>query len=160
MIKAFISHSSKQKKDFVEPLVELLGRDSCIIDCYDFQAAYETLEQIYNQMEKCSIFVFLVTKESLESDWCKKELARAYDKLNNSDLLRFWPFIIDENVKIEDTPEWIHKTKCYNLKYFKTPLALAREIEQKFREIIWRENSYLMNKETLLVGRNSDIDAF
>ena len=160
MIKAFISHSSKQKKEFVEPLVELLGRDSCIIDCYDFQAAYETLELIYSQMDKCSIFVFLVSKESLESDWCKKELARAYDKLNNSDQLRFWPFIIDENVKIEDTPEWIHKTKCYNLKYFKTPLALAREIEQKFREIIWRENPYLMNKETLLVGRNSDIDAF
>lgn len=105
MIKAFISHSSKQKKDFVEPLVELLGRDSCIIDCYDFQAGYETLEQIYNQMEKCSILVFLVSNESLESDWCKKELARAYDKLNNSDQLRFWPFIIDENVKIEDTPE-------------------------------------------------------
>ena len=128
MIKAFISHSSKQKKDFVEPLVELLGRDSCIIDCYDFHAAYETLEQIYNQMEKCSIFVFLVSKESLESDWCKRELARAYDKLNNSDQLRFWPFIIDENVKIEDTPEWIYKSKCYNLKNFKTPLALAREI--------------------------------
>ena len=160
MIKAFISHSSKQKKDFVEPLVELLGRDSCVIDCYDFQAAYETLGQIYLQMDKCSIFVFLVSKDSLESDWCKKELARAYDKLSNSDQLRFWPFIIDENVKIEDTPEWIHKTKCYNLKYFKTPLALAREIEQKFREIIWRENPYLMNKETLLVGRNSDIDSF
>lgn len=160
MIKAFISHSSKQKKDFVEPLVELIGRDSCIIDSYDFHAAYETLEQIYSSMGKCSIFVFLVSKESLESDWCKKELARAYDMLNNSEQLRFWPFIIDENVKIEDTPEWIHKTKCYNLKYFKTPLALAREIEQKFREIIWRENPYLMNKETLLVGRNSDIDAF
>ena len=68
MIKAFISHSSKQKKEFVEPLVELLGRDSCIIDCYDFQAAYETLEQIYRQMEKCSIFVFVVSKESLESE--------------------------------------------------------------------------------------------
>ena len=27
MIKAFISHSSKQKNTFVEPLVELLGRD-------------------------------------------------------------------------------------------------------------------------------------
>ena len=160
MIKAFISHSSKQKKDFVEPLVELLGRDSCIIDSYDFQAAYQSLDEIYKQIDKCSIFVFLVSKDSLESEWCKKELARAYEKLSNSELLRFWPFIIDEEVKIEDTPEWIHKTRCYNLKYFKTPLALAREIEQKFREIIWRDQPYLRNKETLLVGRNSDIDAF
>lgn len=160
MIKAFISHSSKQKKNFVEPLVELLGRDSCIIDSYDFQAAYESIEQIYSCIDKCSIFVFLVSKDSLESDWCKKELSRAYDKLSNFEQLRFWPFIIDENVKIEDTPEWIHKTKCYNLKYFKTPLALAREIDQKFREIIWQENPYLRKKENLLVGRNRDIDSF
>ena len=160
MIKAFISHSSKQKKNFVEPLVELLGRDSCIVDSYDFQAAYESIEQIYSCIDKCSIFVFLVSKDSLESDWCKKELSRAYEKLSNFEQLRFWPFIIDENVKIEDTPEWIHKTKCYNLKYFKTPLALAREIDQKFREIIWQENPYLRKKENLLVGRNRDIDSF
>lgn len=160
MIKAFISHSSKQKKNFVEPLVELLGRDVCIIDSYDFQAAYQSLDEIYRQIDKCSIFVFLASRESLESEWCKKELARAYEKLSNNEQLRFWPFIIDENVKIEDTPEWMHKTKCYNLKIFRTPRALAREIEQKYREIIWRENPFIRNSETLMVGRNSDIDTF
>ena len=160
MIKAFISHSSKQKENFVKPLVELLGRDSCVIDSYDFQAAYKSLDEIYRQMDRCSIFVFLVSKDSLESDWCKKELAHAYEKLSNSQLLRFWPFIIDEDVKIEDTPEWIHKTKCYNLKLFKTPRALAREIEQKIREIIWNENPAIRNYETIFVGRNSELDDF
>ena len=33
MIKAFISHSSKQK-DFALELVNRLGRDYCKIDCY------------------------------------------------------------------------------------------------------------------------------
>ena len=35
MIKAFISHSSEQKL-FVKDLVETLGRDYCIVDCYNF----------------------------------------------------------------------------------------------------------------------------
>lgn len=160
MLKAFISHSSKQKENFVVPLVELLGRDSCIVDAYDFDAAYKSLDEIYKNIEECTVFVFLVTKESLESEWCKKELERSYQKLSAGDKMRFWPFIIDEEVDIKDTPEWIHKTDCYNLKYFKTPKALAREIEQKFRTIIWKENPALQRKETLLVGRNSDIDLF
>ena len=52
MIKAFISHSSKQKKDFVESLVELLGRDSCIIDSYDFEAAYKSIEKLLQDISK------------------------------------------------------------------------------------------------------------
>lgn len=60
MIKAFISHSSKQKEEFVEPLAELLGRDSCIIDAYDFESSYKSLDEIYRNIDKCSIFVFLV----------------------------------------------------------------------------------------------------
>ena len=159
MIKAFISHSSKQK-GFVEALVERIGRDSCIVDSYDFQAAYKSLDEIYRFIDKCTIFVFLVSKDSLESDWCKKELAKAYEKLSTNEQFRFWPFIIDKEVKIEDTPEWMHKTNCYNLKYFKTPIAMAREIEQKFRSVIWRDYPSIRNMETLMVGRNDDIDIF
>ena len=36
MIKAFISYSRAQK-NFASELVELLGRDYCIFDCYDFE---------------------------------------------------------------------------------------------------------------------------
>lgn len=160
MIKAFISHSSKQKEEFVEPLAELLGRDSCIIDAYDFESSYKSLDEIYRHIAKCTIFVFLVSKESLASEWCQKELTRAYEKLNAGDQLRFWPYIIDEEVDIKETPEWIYKKNCYNLKYFRTPIALARDIEQKFRSIIWKEKPELERRETLIVGRNNDVDTF
>lgn len=53
MIKAFISHSSKQK-DFAIELVNYLGRDYCIIDCYNFESAYKTIDQIYNFIEEAS----------------------------------------------------------------------------------------------------------
>ena len=64
MIKAFISHSSKQKKEFVEPLVELLGRDSCIIDCFpqspnvgrvisEFKFKQKIISSRYSYREDC-----------------------------------------------------------------------------------------------------------
>ena len=57
MIKVFISHSSAQK-DFAQQLVELLGRDRCIIDCYDFESAYKTLDEIYSAIEESTVVAF------------------------------------------------------------------------------------------------------
>lgn len=71
MIKAFISHSSKQK-DFATRLVNLIGRDLCLIDCYDFEPAYKSIDEIYRAIEKCTIFVLLISRDSLASDWVKK----------------------------------------------------------------------------------------
>lgn len=48
MIKAFISHSSEQKQ-FVLNLVETLGRDYCIVDCYNFNSAYQTINQYFGK---------------------------------------------------------------------------------------------------------------
>lgn len=58
MIKAFISHSHAQK-DFALELVEKLGRDYCIIDCYDFQPAYRSMDQIYGAQNEKYIVNFL-----------------------------------------------------------------------------------------------------
>ncbi|MBQ0087742.1 MAG: hypothetical protein KBT27_00195 [Prevotellaceae bacterium] len=49
MVKAFISHSSKQK-EYATDLVEQLGRDFCIIDCYNFEPAYKTIDGEDKQM--------------------------------------------------------------------------------------------------------------
>lgn len=73
MIKAFISHSSAQKQ-FVIRLVEKLGRDYCILDCYDFEPAYRTLDEIYKKIDDSTVFVLLLSKDSLQSDWVKKEI--------------------------------------------------------------------------------------
>ena len=51
MIKAFISHSSKQK-DFALELVNRLGRDYCKIDCYNFESAYKSINEIYRAIER------------------------------------------------------------------------------------------------------------
>lgn len=159
MIKAFISHSSEQKQ-FVLDLVETLGRDYCIVDCYNFSSAYQTINEIYDKIDKSTVFVLLLSKASLSSEWVKEEIRYVRDKLEPGCLERFWPFIIDENLSIEECPEWMRKDKCFNLKKYKSYKILAHDIEQKFRRIIWSKNPKRKQLETLMVGRNKDIDNF
>lgn len=159
MIKAFISHSSEQKQ-FVLDLVETLGRDYCIVDCYNFISAYQTINEIYDKIDKSTVFVLLLSKASLSSEWVKEEIRYVRDKLEPGCLERFWPFIIDENLSIEECPEWMRKDKCFNLKKYKSYKILAHDIEQKFRRIIWSKNPKRKQLETLMVGRNKDIDNF
>lgn len=63
-------------------------------------------------------------------------------------------------LEIEDCPDWIRKEECFNLKKFSSPIMLARDIEQKFRRIIWSSDANRKQIETLMVGRNVDIDNF
>ena len=159
MIKAFISHSSRQK-DFATKLVNLLGRDYCIIDCYDFEPAYKSIDEIYRAIERCTVFVLLISKESLVSPWVQKELDAAISKFNPSQLERFWPYIIDSRISLEDCPEWIRDKQCFNLHKFPSPELLHLDIEQKVRRMIWRENPDIMARETVLIGRQEDLGLF
>ena len=76
MIKAFISHSSRQK-DFAIKLYNLIGRDYCIIDCFDFEPAFKSIDEIYRKINACTIFVLLISRESLQSEWVEKEISAA-----------------------------------------------------------------------------------
>lgn len=88
MIKAFISHSSEQKQ-FVLDLVEILGRDYCIVDCYNFNSAYQTINEIYDKIDKSTVFVLLLSKASLSSEWVKEEIRYVREKLEPGCLERF-----------------------------------------------------------------------
>lgn len=101
MIKAFISHSSVQK-DFVRELVDTLGRDYCIVDCYNFAPAYKTMDEIFRKIEQSTVFVLLISRDSLDSDWVKEEIRYAIQHLSPDKLDRFWPYVIDETLSIED----------------------------------------------------------
>ncbi|MFA6830837.1 MAG: TIR domain-containing protein [Bacteroidaceae bacterium] len=159
MIKAFISHSSAQKT-FVKDLVDRLGLDYCVVDCYNFESAYKSLDEIYKKIDQSTIFVLLLSKESLASDWVEKEIRYAREKLEPYGYDRFWPFIIDDSLSFDDCPAWMKSDECFNLRKFKSPLVLARDIEQKFRKIIWAKDPVRKTLDTLMVGRNKDIEKF
>lgn len=159
MIKAFISHSSVQKA-FVQDLVDVLGRNYCIVDCYNFEPAYKTLDEIYRKIDSSTVFVLLLSRESLQSEWVETEIRYARLKLQSRDYNRFWPYIIDGDLELKDCPEWMVKEECFNLQKFKSHVLLAHDIQQKFRNIIWSENPKKKQIESLLVGRNLDVEVF
>lgn len=158
MLKAFISHSSLQK-EFALNLVEELGRDYCKIDCYNLGTAYKSINEIYKAIDTSTVFVLLISKESLSSDWVNNEIRHAKKKLSATDYDRFWPYII-ETLTFEDCPEWMRDEECFNMKQFSSVKVLARDIEQKFRKIIWAKDSRRMQLDNLMVGRNDDIAKF
>ena len=151
MIKIFVSHSSAQK-EFASQLVNLIGRDLCYIDCYDFKPAYKTIDEIYKCIDNSTLFVLLISTESLKSDWVEIEVKKAFSNMERNRLKRFLPYIIDESVTIEAVPEWMSKEECFNLKFFRSPQIVKKDIKEKIRNIVWGDNPKIREIETFFVG--------
>ena len=88
ILKAFISHSSKQK-NIVEVIRNFIGHDFCWVDKYDFEPAYKTLSEIYDKLGKTSIFVLLISKDAIQSDWVQKEIYKAKELLDKKQISLF-----------------------------------------------------------------------
>lgn len=155
----FISHSSIQKP-FVEKLVEQLGKDKCIVDKYDFEAANKTYDEIIRCLNSCTFFVLLISVDSLKSKWVQEESSIAYSKMRSGKIRRILPYIIDDKVSLDDVPSWIKDDECYNLKYYISPKLLVRDLNQKNRAFIWEKDERVRIKDTMFVGWNDKIDEF
>lgn len=94
MIKAFISYSSAQKT-FAEEIAKTLGFDNCFIDSRSFENGMKTIDEIYKAIGCSTIFVFLISKEALNSAWVKEELSNVRDYVDEGKIT-FLPFIVDE----------------------------------------------------------------
>lgn len=160
MNKVFISHSSKQKDSFAIPIMEKVGRNLCFVDAYDFQPAFRTMDEIIEKLDKTSIFVFLATKDSLSSEWCEKEIFKAKKLYEQCKIKIFSVYITDNNVNISDLPEWISRDECFNLKYFRSPYLISKDIESKIRRLNWEQDYHIKAVETVYVGRNREIEDF
>lgn len=159
MIKAFISHSSKQK-EFAQMLVDKLGRGRCYIDCYDFEPAYKTADEIVDKIEKSTVFVLLLSKESIQSDWVNYEMKLVQEKLATKDKDTFYPYVIDSSLKLEDIPAWIRDKKCYNLKFMASPYIVARDVNQKFRKLIIEQSDKVSKVDYMTLGRTKELATF
>lgn len=161
-MKAFISHSSAQQ-EFAEMISDQLGPDQCVIDSYDFAPAYKTMDEIIRKLNDSIIFVFLISKESIKSDWCKSEVRLAKELTEKGRLKLFLPYIIDADVNLEmvrQKYDWIVSVDTYNLKLFRSPILVARDIELKFRQIERSKYPYLRAIDEIFEGRNDKIDEF
>lgn len=161
MDKIFLSHSSKDKP-YVSYIAEHIGKDKCVYDAMCFEAGMKNLDEIFREMGKTSIFVIFISENSLESDWVKKELAIADERLNHDPkkMLQIFPIIIDPSISHDDPriPDFL-KTGfgSYNLKVITSNIVAYRKIKTLQRKHILENNLMLQKTDNCFYGRDEEI---
>ena len=156
MIKVFLSHSSKQKT-FVTELADLIGRDMTIVDQFEFEANRKIKNEIQKSIGYTNIFVFLASKESLASTWCKQELEIARDLCDEGSLI-FCAYLIDPSINIEDFEDdikpWIKK---FLVKTYTSVTLLARSILKRINEELWEHHPQALPRLRTFAGRSEEM---
>lgn len=160
MIRAFLSHSSKDKDSYVRAVANWLGKDNIIYDEMTFEEGEKSLDEILSGLNRTEIFVLFLSDAALESDWVKKEIIEAKIKLDNGEISKIFPIIIDHDITYEDDriPSWL--TENYNLKPIRRARVAARRIHQKLRERSWSKHPQLEKRQNIFVGRNDKLEEF
>lgn len=110
MKKAFLCHASKDN-EYVRIVCKHLGRAKVIFDDYSFAPGQDFRSEILRGLEKSSLFVYFVSKNSLDSVWCKFELDEAQKKKINGNLESQIAVIIDRDIAYNDLPKWMQTFK-------------------------------------------------
>ena len=157
MVKAFISHSSAQQ-EFVQKMGKQIGLDSCVIDERTFESGRLFLDEIITGIERCEIFVFLISDEALNSKWVNEELSEIRKFLQKGELKVFIPFIIDEKIDYRDNriKAWIRDEYNLNMVY-NSPIILGRKIQERIRNYVWDTYPNIRKKDILFKGRDFEI---
>ncbi|MBI5449957.1 MAG: toll/interleukin-1 receptor domain-containing protein [Gammaproteobacteria bacterium] len=160
MIRAFLSHSSKDKDRYVRIVANCLGKENVIYDEYSFEEGERTISEILLGLDKSALFVFFVSNHSLDSPHVSKELDEAYGKLNSSDLRKIYPILIDSSITHDDSriKSWLKDD--YNIRLISRPTIAARRIRGKLREISWDNHPEVKRRQNLFVGRNDKLEEF
>lgn len=160
MVKCFLSHSSKDKKSYIEIVAKQLGYHNCVYDQFTFEEGMKSLDEILKGLESSALFVIFISDSSLMSNWVKREITEAQKSLEEGDIKRIFPILIDANITYQDEriPDWMREE--YNLKYISRPTIASRRIKQKLREISWEYHPRIKGRKKIFVGRNELISSF
>ena len=136
MVRIFISHSSKQN-EFVINLTEAVGRDRCIVDCYDFRAGEELGNEIKLKIDQARIFCLLISDTALNSDWVSMEVQYVRERVETKKI-QFRAFIIDSNVQTSDSriSPWVTN---YLLHTIPSAKIVGRVLSDSLRELDYKD---------------------
>lgn len=152
-MRCFLSHSSQDKSNYVRHIAAKLGQRA-IIDESSFVAGEITLAEIMRHLDATDLFVLFLSNASLESEWVRKELNTAYEKLSRREIQKILPLIVDPTINHKDKriPDWMRES--YNLQYIARPTVALRLIEAALRELGYERHPALAARDRLFVGRN------
>ena len=164
MHKIFLSHSSMDKP-YVSQIAKLFGRDRCVYDNMCFEAGMQSLDEIYREMDRSSIFVLFISDAALNSDWVQMELALADQKLNydKQKISQIFPIIIDSQITHRDPriPSFLREGfGAYNLRVITNSIIAYRKI--KAQQVRYLMNYHLISSDSqdCFYGRDGEITSF
>ncbi|MBO2599885.1 toll/interleukin-1 receptor domain-containing protein [Shewanella algae] len=160
MIKAFLSHSSKDKDGYVRNVAKWLGKDKIIYDEFTFEEGEKPLNEILKGLDHSSLFVIFLSENALSSPWVQREIVEAKTRLDSDSINKIFPIIIDDALTYEDKriPDWLREN--YNLKPIKRAQVASKRIHNKLRELSWARHPQLKKRNTIFVGRNDHQESF
>ncbi|MEF8701351.1 MAG: toll/interleukin-1 receptor domain-containing protein [Candidatus Accumulibacter sp. UW20] len=159
MIKCFLSHSSRDKINYVHIVARSIRKEATVFCDETFEEGMSPLEEILNGLEESSLFVLFISASALESEWVKTELASAKLRLDDSKLDRIYPIIIEPGLAHNDAriPEWMQA--AFNLQPILRPVIAARKINARLMELSWKYHPRLKERQRIFVGRNEQIQS-
>lgn len=158
MTRAFLSHSSLDKTRFVDPIAAKLGARKVIYDRISFEEGEDTLEEILKYLDKTDILVLFISNNSLNSEWVRREITETKFRLDEGEIKKFFPIVIDKEVLYTDPriPDWIRNQ--YNLQPLVRINVIATRINNKLIEINHEKHPKQKELQSLFVGRNKEIE--
>lgn len=160
MVTIFLSHSSLDK-DYVRKvrseLLKSINRDQIIFDEDTFKIGNKSRKEIELNLRKTKLFVVFLSKNSLTSDWVKKELKLAKKYLKDGIIKCVLPIIIDKDIKYGDSiiPKWLEEYNLNNIGKYKiaSSCIISKMIDISFNNDANRRNN-------IFVGRNELVGNF
>ncbi len=129
-MKAFLSHSSKDKK-IVQQVFEGLGAANSIYDSESFEEGKRSAEEIISSLSSTDIFVLFLSKNSLGSPYVINEIDYAIEKYFSGRILSVLIFALDNSTH-EDLPD---KLKEYKIFRTTKPAQIVRIIRSRIIDI-------------------------
>lgn len=110
-MKVFISHDSRDKKRFVKILANKLMENGIDVWYDDWELEYgDSLMKIFEDEVKCDIFISVISKYSIESNWVKEESDLAFIRKIEKQV-KFIPIIIMED-QVKIPAQFNHIRQC------------------------------------------------
>lgn len=126
MRKAFICHSSTDK-EYAQFVAKKLRRANVIFDQFSFGPGQDFRDEILRHLDQSALFVFLASKQSIQSIWCKYEVDQAHLKRMDGGISGQLAIIIDPTVSFADLPKWMRNAKAL---VQTRPSQAVRDIQQ------------------------------
>ncbi|MFJ5362253.1 TIR domain-containing protein [Pectobacterium sp. CHL-2024] len=160
MIKAFLSHSSKDKDKYVRNVANWLGKENIIYDEFTFEEGEKNLDQILDGLKETELFVLFISNDALNSPWVQREITESKKLLDEGKLLKIFPIIIESTINYEDKriPDWLRKD--YNLQPITRARIAASRIKNHLYKISWKKHPKLEKINSLFIGRNDKLEEF